>query len=46
MERRKLTETRVVFLDREAAEREKRPLLDIGARVFVREAQGDVEVMG
>ncbi|MBZ0121825.1 MAG: hypothetical protein K8H88_32835, partial [Sandaracinaceae bacterium] len=46
IKRRKLTETRVVFLDREAAEREKRPLLDIGARVFVQEAQGDVEILG
>ena len=43
--KRKVEQARVVFLDRDSAEREKRPLLDIGARVFFQGDDGeDVEV--
>jgi hypothetical protein len=37
---RPVSEVRVVFLDRETAERERRPLLDIGARVFFYDEAG------
>jgi hypothetical protein len=37
-------EAKVVFLESMAAEQEKRPLLDIGARVFVQGPRGEVEV--